>query len=127
MKKSIIIVFVSLLHGCGSDISEQIEGVKWADNFSKLGTSQAYTRFINGKIMSCVKDEGKWKAVTSYEIKGNKLTIPADDKSKEERVFEIKIKGSGEEKVLIMTKRSGEKSHEMIFPVSTTTDCPITQ
>ena len=126
MKKNLILIaLVTLLNGCGNETSGQIEGIKWADNFSKLGDSQAYTSFIDGKIMSCVKNKGTWIAVTTYKLNGNKLTIPADENAKDKKLFAIKIKGSGKEKVLIMTRTIDGKSHEMKFPVSTNPDCPI--
>ena len=116
---------VLFLQGCSTDISDQIEGIKWNDNYSKLGRSQAYTSFINGKVMSCVKNDGQWYAIRRYEISGNKLAILPDDKNKEKRFFDIKVKGSGDDRVLIMTRGTGDKKNEMTFPISITKDCPI--
>jgi hypothetical protein len=116
---------ILFLQGCSRDISDQIEGIKWSDNYSKLGNSQAYTSFINGKILSCVKNEGQWIASTRYEISRSRLTILPNDKNKAKIHFDIKVKGSGDDRVLIMTRATGDKNTEMAFPISITKDCPI--
>ena len=116
---------ILFIQGCSRDISDQIEGIIWSDNYSKLGSSQAYTRFINGKVLSCAKNDGQWNAITRYEISGSRLAILPDDKNKEKRFFDIKVKGIGDDRVLIMTRTTGDKNIEMTFPISITKDCPI--
>jgi len=116
---------VMFIQGCNTDISDQIEGIKWSDNYSKLGSSQAYTSFVNGKVMSCIKNDGQWNASASYEISGSRLAILPDDKKKAKLFFDIKVKGSGDDRVLIMARTTGDKKIEMTFPVSITKDCPI--
>ena len=125
--KSILMLSLSILfiQGCSKDISDQIEGIKWNDNYSKLGYSQAYTSFNNGKVLSCVKNEGQWKASVSYEISGNRLAILPNDKNKAKIIFDITVKGLGDDRVLIMTRVTGDKKNEMTFPISITKDCPI--
>jgi len=125
--KYILMFSLSILfiQGCSKDISDQIEGIKWSDNYSNLGYSQAYTSFNNGKVLSCVKNEGQWKASAGYEISGNRLTILPNDKNKAKILFDIKVKGSGDDRVLIMVRVTGDKNNEMTFPVSITKDCPI--
>ena len=125
--KYILILTLSVLFimGCSRDTSDQIEGIKWSDKYSKLGSSPAYTSFVNGNIRSCVMNEGQWVAVARYEIEGRRLAILPGDKNKEKRFFDITVKGKGDNRVLSMTSGTGEKKHEMSFPISNSSDCPI--
>ena len=126
MKNSVLIVlFTLLLQACNSDIQDQIEDIKWTDNYSKLGGSQAYTGFTDGPGLSCAKRENKWLIIALYEIKGNTLTISPKAKNKEIKSFSISVKGSGDKRVLIMTSGAGENQREMTFPISTSKDCPL--
>ena len=125
--KYILILTLSALFilGCSRDISDQIEGIKWSDKYSKLGSSAAYTSFINGQVHSCVVNEGQWVAVARYEIEDRRLAILSDDKNKEKRFFDITVKGKGDNRELIMTRGTGEKKQDMTFPISNSNDCPI--
>ena len=113
---------VLFIQGCSTAKGAGPDCIKWSDNYSKRGNSQAYTSFINGKILSCVKNEGQWKASTRYEISGSKLTILPNDKNKAKIIFDITVKGRGDDRVLIMTRVTGDKKNEMTFPISITKD-----
>ena len=122
MKKLLIILAsASALQGCGKDFSEKIEGVKWKDEYSRLGGSQAYTTFLEGEVRSCAKNEGTWRAGARYEISGDRLTIQSD-RNKEKKVFTIHIEGNSDKTTLILTSKKGKK---MIFPISINAECPI--
>ena len=126
MKNSVFLVLFSIfIQACSTEVSDQIEGVKWTDNYSKLGNSPAYTSFKDGKVFSCVKKENQWQTITRYEISGNKLAILPEAKDTAKKLFEIDVTGSGENRVLTMTSGSGDKKHVMEFPISTSSDCPI--
>lgn len=126
MKRFVMFVlFTLLLPACGTEVSDQIEGIRWIDNYSKLGNSPAYTSFKDGKVFSCVKKENQWQTITRYEITGNKLAILPEAKDTAKKLFEIDVTGSGENRVLTMTSGNGDKQHVMEFPISTSSDCPI--
>jgi hypothetical protein len=114
-----------LLQACSSDNSDKIEGIKWTDNYSKLGSSKAYTSFMDGKVKSCVPNEKQWRTVTRYELNGSKLSILPEGRDTRKKTFNMEVKGSGDERVLIMTSHTGKKTIEMKFPISTSSDCPI--
>ena len=126
MKISFYLVLLSIfLQACSTEVSEQIEGVIWTDNYSKLGGAQAYTRFVDGKVLSCVTNENQWDTVTRYELNGSSLAILTETMDKGKKIFNISVKGSGDSRALIMTRNTGQKKIEMKFPVSTSKDCPI--
>ena len=126
MKNSVLIViFILLLQACSTDIRDQVEGIIWTDNYSKLGGSQAYTSFIDGKVLSCSESEKKWLIIALYEINGNSLTISPKAKSKEMKSFNISVKGNSDKKVLTMSSGAGENQREMTFPASTSNACPL--
>ena len=126
MKNSVLIViFILLLQACSTDIRDQVEGVIWTDNYSKLGGSQAYTSFIDGKVLSCSESEKKWLIIALYEINGNSLTISPKANSKEIKSFNISVKGNSDKKVLTMSSGAGENQREMTFPASTSNACPL--
>ena len=126
MKISIYLVLFSIfLQACSTEVSEQIEGIIWTDNYSKLGGVQAYTRFADGNVLSCVTNENQWNTVTRYELNGSSLAILTEAMDKGKKLFNISVKGSGDSRILILTRNTGQKKIEMKFPVSTSKDCPI--
>ena len=126
MNKPVFFAFLTfLLQACGDVTSEQIEGISWTDNYSKLGGSQAYTGFSEGKVLSCSESEKQWLIIALYEIKGSTIIIKPMGKNKEKKSFTVSVKGTGDNRVLTMSSGEGEKQREMTFPVSTSNACPL--
>ena len=122
MKKIIpVVVFALFSQGCGNTIAEQVEGIKWKDNHSKIGNVQAYTSFKDGEVRSCTNKTGKWATVAHYEINQNKLILQPGDEQKKKKSFTINFKGQGDEKILMLG--IGDKT--MDFPLANSADCPL--
>ena len=125
MKKIIPIavfaVFILFVQGCGNTIAEQVEGIKWIDNHSQLGETQAYTLFTGGEVRSCTKKTGNWQNIARYEINQDTLILYPDGNQKKKKSFSISFKGKGNEKILIL----GVDSKTIEFPVATSADCPL--
>ena len=122
MKKTIpVAVFALFIQGCGNTIAEQVEDIKWIDNYSKLGKTEAYTQFSGGEVRSCTKKTGEWQTIARYEINQATLILYPEGKQDKKISYAISFNGKGKEKTLLL----GIDNKTMEFPVATSADCPL--
>ena len=118
--KKIILVCAAagLLNGCGSNLAEQIEGVKWqADSGKKL----KFLRFIGGEMQHCsMKTMSQWKTASSYEIDGKKLIMIGTEPGQKTET-DVTVEGKDNGRILILNHP--EKGPQK-FAISTAEFCP---
>ena len=100
---ALISVMAGLLTGCGSNLSDQIEGIKWAPVNSSGGAQ--VNRFVNGKFQLCKTKKGAWETKGTYEIDGDFIILRRGDKEQRKSISLVK-KGSGKQDTLTIGTQS---------------------
>lgn len=111
IKLMFILAVTLFLNACGSDVSEQIKGVKWKQGEYSL------MRFHNNELQICKIRRGKWRSMGNYEINGNELVLKQGSNVTRGT---IDVTGDGINRILILKHKDSGEQH---FKIDRSDNC----